>query len=59
MSALVLLNFINKFRKRDKMQGLSSIFSFIRNEFNIFNNTEALFYLSQDIKITLKIALLA
>ena len=41
MSALVLLNLLNELRKRDKMQGLPSIFSFIRNEFNIFSNTEA------------------
>ena len=41
MSALVLMNLQNELRKKDKMQGLSSIFSFIFNEFNIFNNTEA------------------
>ena len=28
-------------RKRDKMQGLPSILSLFRNEFNTFNNTGA------------------
>ena len=32
MSAHVLLNILNELRKRDKMQGLSSILSVIRNE---------------------------
>ena len=41
MSAHVLLNLLNKLRKRDKMQGLSSILSLFRNEFNKFNNTGA------------------
>ena len=39
MSALVLLNFLNELRKRDKMRGLSSILSLFRNEFNKFNKT--------------------
>ena len=39
MSAHVLLNFLNKLRKRDKMLGLPSILSLFRNEFNKFNNT--------------------
>ena len=41
MSAHVLLNLLNKLRKRDKMRGLSSILSLFHNEFNKFNNTEA------------------
>ena len=39
MSAHVLLNLSNELRKRDKMQGLLSILSLFRNEFNKFNNT--------------------
>ena len=34
MSAQVLLNLLNKLRKRAKIQGLSSILSLVRNEFN-------------------------
>ena len=41
MSAHVLLNLLNKLRKRDKMRGLPSILSFFRNKFNKFNNTGA------------------
>ena len=41
MSAHVLLNLLNKFRKRDKMRGLPSILSLFRNEFNKLNNTRA------------------
>ena len=41
MSAHVLLNLLNKLRKRDKMRGLSSILSLFCNEFNTFNNTRA------------------
>ena len=41
MSAHVFLNLFNKFRKRDKMQGLPSILSLFLNEFNKFNNTGA------------------
>ena len=59
MSAHVLLNLLNKLGKRDKMQGLPSILSLFRNEFNKFNNTRSMnvrFYLSLDhddnIKIT-------
>ena len=37
----VLLNLFNKLRKRDKMQGLSSILSLFSNEFNKFINTGA------------------
>ena len=41
MSAHVLLNLLNKLRKRDKMRGLQSILSLFRNEFNEFNNRGA------------------
>ena len=41
MSVHVLLNYLNKLGKRDKMQGLPSILSLFRNEFNKFNNTRA------------------
>ena len=41
MSAHVLLNLLNKFRKSDKMLGLSSILSLFRNKFNKFYNTRA------------------
>ena len=41
MSAYVLLNLLNKLKKRDKMQGLPSILSLFRTEFNKFNNTRA------------------
>ena len=41
MSGHVLLNLLNELRKRDKMQGLPSILSLFRNEFNKFNNTRA------------------
>ena len=44
MSAHVLLNLINKLRKRDKMQGLPIILSLFRNEFIKFNNTGALMF---------------
>ena len=41
MSAHVLLNLLNKLRKRDKMRGLPSILFLFRNKFNKFNNTGA------------------
>ena len=41
MSDHVLLNLLNELGKRDKMQGLPSILSLFRNEFNKFNNTRA------------------
>ena len=41
MSAHVLLNLLNKLRKRDKMQALPSILSFFRSKFDKFNNTGA------------------
>ena len=41
MSAYVLLNLLNELGKRDKMRGLPSILSLLRDEFNKFNNTRA------------------
>ena len=41
MSAHVLMNSLNELGKRDKMQGLPSILSLFRNEFNIYDNTRA------------------
>ena len=41
MTAHVLLNLLNKLRKRDKMRDLPSIISLFRNEFNKFNNMGA------------------
>ena len=41
MSAHVLLNLLNKLRKRDKRRGWPSILSLFRIEFNKFNNTGA------------------
>ena len=41
MSAQVLLNLLNKLRKRDKMRGLPSILSLFHNEFKKLNNTGA------------------
>ena len=40
MSAHVLLNLLNKLRKRDKMQGSPRILSLFCNEFNKSNNTD-------------------
>ena len=40
MSAHILLNLLNQFRKRDKIRGLPSIL-FLFREFNKFNNTGA------------------
>ena len=39
MSAHVLLNLLNKLRKRDKMRSLLNILSLFRNRFNKLNNT--------------------
>ena len=39
MGAHVLLNLLSELGKGDKMQGLPSILSSYRNEFNKFNNT--------------------
>ena len=41
MCAHVLLNLLNKLRKRDKMRGSPSSLSLFCNKFNKFNNTEA------------------
>ena len=41
MSAHVLLNLLNKLRKRDEIRGLPRILSLFRNKFNKFNNTRA------------------
>ena len=41
MGAHVLLNLLRELGKRDKTQGLPSILSLFRNEFNKFNNTRA------------------
>ena len=41
MSAHVLLNLLDEFKKRDKMQGLLSILSIFHNKFNKYNNTGA------------------
>ena len=41
MRVHVLLNLLNELGKRDRMQGLPSIFSLFCNEFNKFNNTKA------------------
>ena len=55
MSDHVLLNLLNELGKRDKMRGLPSILSLIRNEFNIFNNTRArmldyIYHMTNDLK---------
>ena len=39
MRANVLLILLNELGNIDKMRGLSNIFNFFCNEFNIFNNT--------------------
>ena len=41
MSVHVLLNLLNKLRKRDKIRGLPNILTLFRNEFNNINNTRA------------------
>ena len=41
MHGHVLLNLLNKLRKRYKMQGLPSILSLFPNKFNKFNSTGA------------------
>ena len=52
MSAHVLLNLLNELGKSDTMRGLPSILSLFRNEY--YRSTSVRFYLSYDIKITLK-----
>ena len=41
MSAHVLLNLLNELWERDKISGLPSILSLLRNKLNKFNNTRA------------------
>ena len=41
MSAHVSLNLFSELGKRDKMQGLPSVLSPFRKEFNKYNNTRA------------------
>ena len=41
MSTHVLLNLLNKFRKRDKFRSLLCILSLFPNNYNKFNNTGA------------------
>ena len=41
MNAYVLLNLLNELRKSDKMQGLPSILSLFRNQFNKLKNKGA------------------
>ena len=51
MSAHVLLNLLNKLRKREKMQGLLRILSLNRNEFNKLKknkSTNARFYFNSN-----------
>ena len=52
MSVHVLLNKLNELGKRDKIRGLSSILSRLRNELNKFNNSRVLDYIYQ---MTLKL----
>ena len=40
MRAHVLLNLLNKFKKRNKIRGLSTILSLFQNKLNKFCNTE-------------------
>ena len=55
MSAHVLLNLLNELGKRDIMRGLPSISSLFLNEFNKFNNTEALLEHDSIYHMTLKL----
>ena len=48
------MNLSNELRKSDKMRGLLGILLLFYNEFNKLNNANVRFYLSYDIKITLK-----
>ena len=41
MSTHVLLNLLNKMRKREKIRGWPSILSLLREEFNKLNNSGA------------------
>ena len=51
MSAHVVLNLLNKMKKRDKMQGLLWILSLFRNMFNKLNNTPKITYTKVGINI--------
>ena len=51
MNAHVLLISLNELEKRDKMRELSSILSLFCNEFNKFNSTKVIFYLSYDLRM--------
>ena len=53
MKAHVLLNLLNKLKKRDKMPGLPSILSFSQ-QIQIYRSMNVRFYLSYDNKIILK-----
>ena len=55
MGANVLLNLLNELGKRDKMRGLPSILSLLRDEFDKFNNTRArmlqsIYYMTNTLK---------
>ena len=52
MSAHVLLNLLNEFGKKDQMGGLPSILSLFFIQW--YKSIDVRFYLSYDIKITLK-----
>ena len=56
MSAHVLLNSLNELGKRDKMRGLPRFYLFFATSLinSIKKSTNVRFYLSYDIKITLK-----
>ena len=57
MSAPVFLNLLNKLRKRDKMQGLTSIYHFIATNLmnSIIQKHECRFYLLKGVYMTLKL----
>ena len=46
MSANVLLNLLNDLGKRDKMRGLPSILSLLRNEFNKFIIQDSVYHMA-------------
>ena len=56
MSAHLLLNLLNELGKRDKTPGLPSIYLFFATSliYSKYKNMNVRFYLSYDIKITLK-----
>ena len=51
---IIYIILLNELVESDKMQGLSSILSFFRNEFNESVSTNIRFYLSYDTKNSLK-----